>query len=333
VVKVADQYANPVSGVTVNFTVTSGGGTLSAPSAVTTANGQAQVNLTLGTAAGAVTVNASVAGVPAPAGFSVTATAGVAASLAIVSGNNQSGTAGSTLASPLVVKVTDQYGNAVAGIAATFAVTSGGGSLDVGTANTGADGRAQARWTLGSTGGSNAVRVTAGSLAPVEFQATVLVPTSLTVVSGNNQSGVAGTALADALVVKIADQYGNPLVGVAVSFAITAGSGTLSAPSALTNSSGQAQVTLTLGTTAGTVTVNATISGVATPATFTATATPGSPASLAIVSGNSQTAIGGSLLPNPLVTKLTDQYSNAVPGVTVLFTVASGAGSLSRLRS
>jgi hypothetical protein len=333
VVQVNSAAGSGVPGVVVNFEVTpQSGATLSTLTAVTNSAGQAQVNVTLGTSPGTVTVSASVVGVATAAVFTATATAREPAALAIVSGNNQTAAADSALADALVVKVTDQYANPVSGITVNFAVTGGAASLSAPTATTGSDGQAQVNATLGTTPGTvtMAASVT-GVAAPVTFTATATVglPVPPIIVSGNNQPAAVNSPLSEPLVVKVADQYGNPLAGVAVTFAITAGSGTLSATTAVTNSSGQAQVSLTLGTTAGTVTVTATIAGVASPAVFSATATPGPPAALTVVSGNNQTGIAGSVLANPLVVKLADQYGNPVAGITVLFAVASGAGSLS----
>ncbi|WP_445637554.1 DUF4082 domain-containing protein [Nostoc sp. DSM 114161] len=55
VVQVKDAAGNPQSGVTVNFAVTSGGGSVSPASAVTGTNGQASTTLTLGANPGATT--------------------------------------------------------------------------------------------------------------------------------------------------------------------------------------------------------------------------------------------------------------------------------------
>ena len=63
VVEVRDVYAEPIAGITVNFTVIGGGGSLSAATATTDANGQAQTYLTLGSAYGVNSVKASVSGV------------------------------------------------------------------------------------------------------------------------------------------------------------------------------------------------------------------------------------------------------------------------------
>ena len=125
VVHVTDQNGAAMSGVTVNFVAT-GGATLLAASATSDANGQATDSLTqLGTVAGADTVTASVSGVTPSAIFSITANAGAPAAVIIVSGNDQSATAGTTLAAALVVKVTDAFGNAVANAPIDWSTSAG----------------------------------------------------------------------------------------------------------------------------------------------------------------------------------------------------------------
>jgi len=69
--KVADQIGAGVPGVTVNFAVTSGGGSVTAASAVTDANGLASVGWTIGGSAGSNTVQAS-SGALTPVTFTVT---------------------------------------------------------------------------------------------------------------------------------------------------------------------------------------------------------------------------------------------------------------------
>ncbi len=61
VVQALDNQKNPIPGVTVGFTVTGGGATLSAPSATTDNNGNATVMVTAGNTAGAIEVTASYA--------------------------------------------------------------------------------------------------------------------------------------------------------------------------------------------------------------------------------------------------------------------------------
>lgn len=94
-----------------------------------------------------------------------------------VSGNRQEGLVGAALAQPLVVQVSDQYGDPVAGASVTFAVSAGGGSVSSGTATTSANGQASATWTLGATVGAQGVTVSAAGTkitAPVEFTATAV---------------------------------------------------------------------------------------------------------------------------------------------------------------
>ncbi len=70
VVKVTDRYGNAVLGATVGWAVT-GGGTLSATSVMTDANGMAQVTLTLGATPGPYTITATV-GAITPVTFTLT---------------------------------------------------------------------------------------------------------------------------------------------------------------------------------------------------------------------------------------------------------------------
>jgi len=331
VVKIADQYGNPLSGVGVSFSVTAGSGTPSTSSALTNSSGQAQVTLTLGTTAGTVTVNATISGVATPATFTATATPGSPASLAIVSGNGQTAIGGSLLPNPLVTKLTDQYSNPVPGITVLFSVASGAGSLSASSVITDSNGRAQVIWRLGSVGAEHAVHASAGTLPAVTFTATAITgsPALLSVVSGNEQAATVGTMLPNPLVVKLTDEYSNPVPGVTVSFVVTAGSGTLSASSSTTAANGQTQTSVTLGTAAGTVTVRASVAGVSAPVSLTATALAGALASLSAVSGDRQTGVVGSTLTNPLVVKVSDQYGNGVSGVTVNFAVTGGVGTVS----
>jgi hypothetical protein len=73
---------------------------------------------------------------------------------------------------PAVI-VRDASGGAVSGVAVTFTVDSGGGSLSATSATTGSDGIATAgAWTLGPVAGRNTIKVTAASLTPVIIAAT-----------------------------------------------------------------------------------------------------------------------------------------------------------------
>ena len=100
-----------------------------------------------------------------------------------------------------------------------------------------------------------------------------LVATTVVHIFGNNQIDNVSMTLSTPFNVEVRDQNGDVLSGITVVFAATAGGGTLSESSVITDSSGQAESTLTLGSTVGTNTVTATVTGITTPVTFTATAT------------------------------------------------------------
>jgi hypothetical protein len=71
-----------------------------------------------------------------------------------VSGDLQTGSPGSTLAAPLVVRVKDSKGNAIAGLTVTFSVSQGEGSVSTVSATTGADGKASTTFSTGTDSGS-----------------------------------------------------------------------------------------------------------------------------------------------------------------------------------
>ena len=270
VVSVLDQNGDPFVGATVTFSVSAGGGFLSAAAVITDANGHAATTLTLGSDPGRNTVAARAAELK-PVIFGATGLA-VATILVHVSGDEQEGPAGAALAEPFVVEVRDQNNNPIEGAEVTFAVTDGSGTLSATTATTDADGRAASTLTLGSEPGANTVLVRTPKLLPVTFNAVgVAVPQSLARTSGNRQQGGLGAALAEPFVVSVLDQNGNPFPGAEVTFSVTAGGGSLSATTATTAAEGLAATTLTLGSEPETVTVVASVAGL-DPVTFTATA-------------------------------------------------------------
>ena len=142
---------------------------------------------------------------------------------------NLSGTAGVALPSAPTFTVADAAGNSLSGIAVNVTVTAGGGTL-AGAPTSSAKGATPiGNWTLGKTAGLNTVAVTVAGLPPVVIVATGTpgAPATLTIVSGNNQSAFAGTALALSPVLKVADQFGNGVVASSVGFTIGAGGGSL----------------------------------------------------------------------------------------------------------
>ena len=73
------------------------------------------------------------------------------------------------------------------------------------------------------------------------------VPQTLAKLSGDEQQAAPSASLAEPLVVSVLDQNGAAFSGATVTFAVTAGEGTLSATTATTDENGRAASTLTLG--------------------------------------------------------------------------------------
>ena len=355
IVEARDQNGNPVSGVIVGF-VHDGGG-LSNITYTTGSDGRAQTTLTLPRRAGNITVRAWVGDFNTPDASATFEARTIAPTRTTsttpstppppepeptvffrVLGDNQSGVVGEALVKPFVVRTQDRGGDPLEGMRVVFTVLTGGGSLSAETVWTDANGRAESTLTLGSEPGTNTVQVVAhGTSRVIIFRAEATLPppapTTLSIVSGDNQAGLTGETLTNPFVVEVRDENGNPLEGVTVTFTVSAGGGTLSAGAVTTDANGRAGSTLTLGADPGTVTVEASVEGISQSEIFNAEASlpPPTPTAPSIISSENQEGLTGELLVDPLVVEVHDQYGDPLEGVTVTFTVIAGDGMLSAI--
>jgi hypothetical protein len=320
-VLVRDDAGNPVAGVTVTFTPGPGSGSVAQATTVSDVQGIATSGRWL---LGGVGTNTLVAASPgltgSPAVFSATATPGSPAALLRLGGNNQTGTAGAALPESLVVRLVDALGNGIAGRTLTW---SGDGELSPSSSVTDAAGRGAARWTLGAGAGSQAASVTAAGFI-INFAATAVpgVPGSIVILAGDGQSAVAGSALAESLMVRVSDANGNGVAGRTVSWTTT--SGTASPSSVVTDAAGRAAARWTLGPAAGVQSLTASSPGLVSAAVFTAVGLPGAAAGLVKISGDSQAAGAGAALAESLVVRVVDANGNGVSGRTVQWSTGSG---------
>ncbi len=157
VVRVVDAPGNPLAGVKVSWTLGYGGGTVAPAESVSDARGYARATWTLGTIMAQHRLEARAAGLP-PATFTATARVGPAAGLAKHGGDGQESEVGYTLPAPLVVYVTDAYGNPVPGVPVQW---SGSGSMKSAEAETDGRGLARGTWVLGTRTGAQAMSATA----------------------------------------------------------------------------------------------------------------------------------------------------------------------------
>jgi adhesin/invasin len=241
-VRILDPANIPVPGQTVAFDVTSGGGTVTGGVAVTDANGLAAAgSWFLGPAPGPNSVTATAGALQLT--FSATAIAPVAAKIVRSSSDPQAATTGTAVGDPPAVRVLDASNNPVAGQTVSFSVTGGGGSITGGTAVSNESGFASVgSWTLGASPGTNTLTATAGGLqgSPMTFTATGVAapPVAMSISAGQDQSALAGSQVPIRPAVLVTDAKGVGVSGVAVTFSIGGGSGSISGANAVTNGSG-----------------------------------------------------------------------------------------------
>ena len=325
-----DENGDVRFGVPVTFTLSSANvGTLSQTTPVlTSSSGQATVTLTLGdedgtitaTATGYTTAQATITIEPTPT------------DLAAVSGSGQSGTPGTTLSSPFVVRFEDDEGDPIPGAVITFTVETGGGSVSSSTATTDADGEAETTLTLGSVGMRNTVRASVNAtdypgVGSAVFTADAsLGPEAIVIAGGDDQTGLANRRLDEDLSVQVVDREDNGIGGVLVRFRITEGRGRLSRNSARTDPDGYAEVGFT-PTADGEIVVEAYATGLSSAFFTVFTGEP--PSDIVKVSGDNQSGLPGTRLANPFVVEVVNENDEPVSGVTVNFAVTAGGGSVS----
>jgi hypothetical protein len=336
---VTDTQDRPVEGATVEFVLTDdlGGGLVDPASGKTDAAGKVTATIKLGPQAGEMTGTARVpvdqGAAPIEAPFTARAVGSGATTLAPVSGDIQSGAVNTTLTAPLVVKVTDSFGNGVSGFTVEWSAE-GQGTVSDASTQTDINGETSVTRTLGPNAGQQTTVATAEGLSgsPVTFTHTATAGNAsrIEIVTGNNQEAPAGTQLHNDLVVRVLDENGNPVDNRAVSWVIGAGGGSVTPETSQTNGDGQASTKWTLGAAPGSNTVNAVVSGIGS-VTFSANGTgSGAPSNLAVTTQPpSPVTIGATLTPGPVV-QVRDAAGHdlAVGGVEVTAGLTGGRGQL-----
>jgi hypothetical protein len=155
---------------------------------------------------------------------------------------------------------------------------------------------------------------------------------SLEMVSGNEQDATIGTTLPESLIVRVTDENGDPVEGVAVEWEAQGG-GSVSAASVESDDDGLAGVRRILGTTPGEQTATAAVTGLdGSPVTFTATAVDGPPPTptLVIATEPPSAALDGEVFAADMqpVVRGETTAGDPIEGVTVTASLASGGGTL-----
>lgn len=173
-VRVLDQNGQPMPGVTVVWSVAPGDGSVDPASAETDAAGTAATKWTLGPTARRQSLTATAANLPAVV-FHAEAAPGTPAALEFISGVEQLAIAGDTVLEPIVVRVDDQFGNAVPGVKVFFSVTGGSGSVTAEHVATSTTGTASTRVAVDKNAKLNQALTLQASVGDVKVESTFRV--------------------------------------------------------------------------------------------------------------------------------------------------------------
>ncbi len=321
-VRVEDQFGNVLPEQTVTFTVTKGAAVFAnagqSAGIRTDAHGMAEVDLS-STVADASTVEAKINQSSDSKTVNFVAdvsTAQVAELVVIKDGSEADGSTANTLR----VKVTDAFGNTLAG--QTVSVLADNGATVAPTVITEPDGTVEISVTS-QTAGTSAITASINNSSlsrNVTFVADVRTAKIADLVVTRDNS-VADGAMANTLRVRVTDAFGNTLNGQTVS--VLADNGATTAPTVTTQPDGTVEISVT-SQTAGVSTVTASInsSSLIRNVTFVADVRTAQIASLEVTRDNS---VADGAMANTLRVKVTDAFGNALNGQTVSVMADNGA--------
>ncbi|ENQ0474073.1 Ig-like domain-containing protein [Escherichia coli] len=314
--RVTDAFGNALAGQTVS--VLADNGATTAPTVITEPDGTVEISVTSQTA-GISAVTASINNSTLSQNVMFIAdirTAQIAELVVIKDGSEADGATANTLRA----RVTDAFGNALAG--QTVSVTAGNGATVAPTVITEPDGMVEISVTS-QTAGTTAVTASINSSSQsrnVTFIADVRTAKIADLVVTRDNS-VADASTANTLQVKVTDAFGNTLAGQMVS--VMAGNGATVAPTVITEPDGTAEISVT-SQTAGISTVTATInsSSQSRNVTFIADVRTAKIADLVVMQDGS---VADGTTANTLQVKVTDAFGNALAGQTVSVLADNGA--------
>lgn len=323
VVKAADSL--PMAGALVRFRALTTGGATADTTVTTNSQGLAATTILLGGAIGVFSYDASVPGIPAVP-LTAIATAGPAARLLYQSGGAQVARVNTQPAQPLVVMVTDLGGFPVSGEKVTWTAVAGGGQVGATSSSSDAQGLTSMTTTTGTIQGLNLIRaaITTGPNVTFASFGTAGPATSIQTFNGDGSPPF----LPATLRVRLSDAFGNPVPATTVTWAITTGTGNLSAATTISGADGLASVDYSPNTQ-NDVAIRAAAGGLNVVFLLPSIQNP---TALVPKSGGGQTGIVTQGLLNPVVARLSD-LGTSIPFATVNWQIVEGGGSLSSTTS
>ncbi|WP_181880738.1 beta strand repeat-containing protein, partial [Escherichia coli] len=315
-VKVTDAFGNALAGQTVS--VMAGNGATVAPTVITEPDGTVEISVTSQTA-GTSTVTASINN--SSQSRDVTFIADVrTAQIASLEVTQDNAVADGAMANTLRARVTDAFGNALAG--QTVSVMAGNGATTAPTVTTQPDGTVEISVTS-QTAGISTVTATINSSSQsrdVTFIAdasTAQIADLVVIKDGSEADG----STENTLRVRVTDAFGNTLGGQTVS--VTADNSATVTPTVITEPDGTVEISVT-SQTAGVSTVTASInsSSQSRNVTFVADVRTAKIADLVVIKDGSE-ADGSTA--NTLRARVTDAFGNTLGGQTVSVLADNGA--------
>ncbi|WP_231370018.1 Ig-like domain-containing protein, partial [Escherichia coli] len=315
-VKVTDAFGNTLAGQTVSV-MADNSATVS-PTVTTEPDGTVEISVTSQTAGvSAVTASINNSSLSQSVKFIADVRTAQIADLVVIKDGSEAD--GST-ANTLQVRVTDAFGNALAG--QTVSVTADNSAMVASTVITGPDGTVEISVTS-QIAGTSAVTASINNSSlsrNVTFVADVSTA-QIAVLEVTQDNTVADGATANTLQVKVTDAFGNALAGQTVS--VMADNGATVAPTMTTKPDGTVEISVT-SQTAGTSAVTATInsSSQSRNVTFVADVRTAKIADLVVSQDN---AVADGSTANTLRARVTDAFGNALTGQTVSVLAGNGA--------
>ena len=330
-ISLQDEFDNPVSGAEDLLSVTVTG----VNSAEPTVNGSEEPGQYtasyIPTNAGTDIIDISVNDTPINGSpfTSIVTTSDVSSSNSAVSADPLELTAGNNTV--LTVTLRDDLDNAVSGLSDVIELT----GLSNATAGEPVEQNSSGIYTIDVTN-STAEEITITVVADgVTLSETPVITflageaASAEQLSGDDQTAPVGQTLTEPFVIRVIDQFENPVQGQNVDFTFSevpegASGQALSESSVTTDENGEASTLLTLGNTPGTYAVDASVSGIDAPITFTATAQIGQASQIVITRQPSETTAGEAISPAPGV-EITDDQGNPIEGIGLSVTLNGAA--------
>jgi hypothetical protein len=329
-VRVLSRAGTPIQDVPVAFTPADGEGVVAADTVTTGRDGQARTTWTLSARPGRQLLLVTVPTLDSTLALAAEADPHRGNTHVVPADTALAGVAGDSLAEPVVVRVADSTGAALADIPIAWTALDRG-AVEPLDERTNAFGEARARWTLGPRAGAQRLRVQAGNprtLPPVTLtaRATPAAPARVVVVGGQGQAGTVGARLAKAVIVGVRDAHGNGVAGVPLTIRTLQGAVTDSAP--VTDSTGHVALRWDLGPRVGLQALDVRLTGVDTTVRATARARPGAAANVALQDPPVRATAGRRI---GLAAFVTDAYGNPVRNAVVVFGAAAGTFTATRV--